>query len=404
MLNFSLKTETASNPHRQEAAGNPHSRVGESGHLLVDWSNMRPAWLEIDLDALAHNLALLRGRAGGVPAIGVVKANAYGHGALEIGRELVRLGVWGLGVATVDEARSLRHGGISAPILLLGSLHPSQAVEVVPLDLVVTLSTLEASRALDQAARAVGQTVEVHLKLDTGMHRVGFPWEEAKASLEALQQLPNLRVTGIYSHLASSDENPEQTEGQIQRMAWVREVLGGDYLYHLANSGGVLFHPKTALQAIRPGIALYGLVAGQGLKPVARLLAKPTLVKRVPAGERVGYGGTYTMEQEGWIATLPVGYADGMPRALSNRGTVRLDELECPIVGRVSMDQTTVLIPAPVGLDKVFEVIAADYSATSLAGWASLTDSVAYEPAVRLAQRMPRLYMRGGVQVAYSEA
>lgn len=395
MLNLSLKTA---------AANNPHSRLGESSHLLVDWSNMRPAWLEINLDALAHNLALLRKKAGGVPAIGVVKANAYGHGALEIGRELVRLGVWGLGVATVDEARALRQGGIGAPILLLGSLHPSQAAEVVPLDLVVTLSTLEAARALDQAAKGSGRTVEVHLKLDTGMHRVGFPWEEAKASLEAVHRLANLRVSGIYSHLASSDENAEQTGGQIQRMAWIREVLGDQYVYHLANSGGVLFHPQTALQAIRPGIALYGLVPGQGLKPVARMLAKPTLVKRVPAGERVGYGGTYTMEREGWIATLPVGYADGMPRALSNRGSVRLDGEDFPIVGRVSMDQVTVLIPTRVDLGKTFEVLAADYSSSSLVGWASLTDSVAYEPAVRLAQRLPRLYMRGGVQVAHSEA
>jgi alanine racemase len=236
------------------------------------------------------------------------------------------------------------------------------------------------------------------------MHRVGFPWEEAKGSLEAVQRLGSLKITGIYSHLASSDENAEQTQGQIQRMAWIQEVLGNSYLFHLANSGGVLFHPQTALQAIRPGIALYGLVPGQGLKPVARMLAKPTLVKRVPAGERVGYGGTYTMEHEGWIATLPVGYADGMPRALSNRGTVRLEGQEYPIVGRVSMDQTTVLVPAPVDLDKAFEVIADDYSAASLVGWANLTDSVAYEPAVRLAGRLPRIYVRGGVQVAYSEA
>jgi alanine racemase len=372
--------------------------------ILVDWCNMRPAWLEINLDALAHNLALLRQRAAGVPAIGVVKANAYGHGALEIGRELVRLGVWGLGVATVDEARALREGGIKAPILLLGSLHPSQAEEVLPLDLVVTLSTLEAAKALDAAAGAVGRRVEVHLKLDTGMNRVGFAWEEAKGSLEALQHLPNLRVSGIYSHLASSDEDVEQTRGQLQRMNWIREVLGGHYLYHLANSGGVLFHPETTLQAIRPGIALYGLVPDQGLKPVARLLAKPTLVKRVAAGERVGYGGTYTMAQEGWIATLPVGYADGIPRALSNRGQVRLEGTNCPIVGRVSMDQTTVLIPGPVELHQVFEVIAADYSPASLVGWATLTDSVPYEPAVRLAPRLPRVYVRGGIEVAQTEA
>jgi alanine racemase len=368
-------------------------------------AGMRPAWLEINLDALAHNVALLRERVGGVALIGVVKADAYGHGSVEIGLELVRLGVWGLAVATVGEGRRLRRAGITAPVLLLGGLHPSQAGEVLEAGLIPSLSGLEAARALDQGARALGLRAQVQLKWDTGMGRVGFPWEEAAQVRWALEGLEGLEVGGHYSHFADAEGNEAWTRSQIAHFEVVRRVWGPGYFYHLCNTAGILNYPEAAYDAVRPGISLYGLWPGVGLKPIARLLARPTLVKCLPPGRSIGYGGLYTTGGHEWIATLPVGYADGMPRSLYNRATVRLNGQNYPVVGRISMDQITVRIPERVSLDCIFEVVTPDFDpGSSLCGWAELTGTVSYEPAVRLAARLPRVYLRGGVEVARVEA
>lgn len=368
---------------------------------------MRPAWLEVNLDSLAHNLQRLRARAGQVPAIGVVKANAYGHGAVEIGRELVRLGVWGLAVATVEEGRALRQAGLTARVLLLGSLHPEQAEAALGWGLIPSLSTLEAAEAVEARARALGMRAEVHLEFDTGMGRTGFPVAEAPLLKERLGRWEGLELGGVYSHFADAEENPSWTAEQAMRFAEVQEVFGPGPLYHLCNTAGVLNVSPLGLGAIRPGIGLYGLWPDSGLKPIARLLAKPTLVKRLPPGQRIGYGGLYTTQGEEWIATLPIGYADGMPRLLYNRATVRQlgpAGAECPVVGRISMDQITVRLPGPTDLKALFEVASADFHPSgSLWGWAQLTGTVSYEPAVRLAARLPRVYLRDGVEVARME-
>ena len=368
---------------------------------------MRPAWLEVNLDALAHNLNLLRAKAGHVQVVGVVKANAYGHGAVEVGKELLRLGVWGLAVATTDEARELRKAGIAARILLMGSLHPQQASEVLELDLIPSISTLEAAEALN----ALGRPVAVHLEFDTGMSRVGFQTEEAPMVKAHFARYEHLLIQGIYSHFADAEEDAAWTKEQIAQFARVQQVFGPGYFYHLCNTAGTVNFSQYGLSAVRPGIGLYGLLPGLGLKPIARLLAKPTQVKQLPAGRRIGYSGLYTTQGPEWIATLPVGYADGIPRLVFNRATVRYYPLAgssapcvCPVVGRVSMDQITVRLPAPVGLDQVFEVATADFDPTSsLWGWAELTGTVSYESAVRLSARLPRVYLRGGTEVARVE-
>ncbi len=321
--------------------------------------------------------------------------------AVMVGRELLRLGAWGLAVATVDEGRALRAAGIEGAVLLMGSLHPQEARAVLEADLIASLSTFEGARSLDAAARSLGKIAEVHLKFDTGMSRVGFPWDQARQVKEGLEPLPNLRVSGLYSHFADAEENPEFTRMQIANFRHIQEVWGPGYLCHLSNSAGLFNHPEAAFDAVRPGIALYGLLPNLGLKPIARLLAKPTLVKPLPPGRKIGYGGLYTTQEEEWIATLPVGYADGMPRPLCNRATVRLGAHSCRVVGRISMDQITVRIPGPVDLESVFEVVTADFDpGSSLWGWAEMTGTVSYEPAVRLAARLPRVYLRGGVEVA----
>ncbi|MBO1437912.1 alanine racemase [Meiothermus sp. CFH 77666] len=366
---------------------------------------MRPAWLEVDLDALAHNFHLLRKSAGDVALIGVVKANAYGHGAVEVGKELLRLGAWGLAVATTHEARELRKAGIVARILLMGSLHPQQAREVVELDLIPSISTLESAEALN----ALGKAVAVHLEFDTGMGRVGFQPEDAPLIKEHFVRYENLLIQGIYSHFADAEEDEPWTREQMARFQEVQKVFGPGYFYHLCNTAGTVNYGEYGLSAVRPGIGLYGLLPNLGLRPIARLLAKPTQVKLLPPGRRIGYSGLYTTQGLEWIATLPVGYADGMPRLVYNRATVRFYPERgapciCPVVGRVSMDQITVKIPAPVGLDEVFEVVTPDFDPTSsLWGWAELTGTVSYEPAVRLSPRLPRVYLRDGVEVARVE-
>jgi len=367
---------------------------------------MRPAWLEVSFDALAHNFSLLRAKAGHVQVVGIVKANAYGHGAVEVGKELLRLGAWGLAVATTDEARELRKAGIVARILLMGSLHPQQAREIVELDLIPSISTLESAEALN----ALGKAVAVHLEFDTGMGRVGFQPEEAPMVKEHFVRYENLLIQGIYSHFADAEEDMAWTKEQIANFIQVQQVFGPGYFYHLCNTAGTVNYGEYGLSAVRPGIGLYGLLPNLGLKPIARLLAKPTQVKQLPAGRRIGYSGLYTTQNQEWIATLPVGYADGMPRLVFNRATVRYfpepgapspEPCVCPVVGRVSMDQITVRIPAEVSLEQVFEVATPDFDpSSSLWGWAKLTDTVSYEPAVRLSPRLPRVYWRDGVEVA----
>lgn len=359
---------------------------------------MRSAWLEIDLGNLAHNLKQLQQASGQLSFIGVVKANAYGHGAVAIGRELLRLGAWGLAVATVQEGLELRQAGLEGRILLLGSLHPAEAAEALQAGLIASLSTPEAAQALNQAAAKLGQAAPVHLEVDTGMHRTGFPWSQAAQWKERLAGWPNLALSGVYSHFASADEDPAFTQLQTERFLAVQQVFGPQVMYHLGNSPGALGFNQSTLQAIRPGIALYGLMEGYNLRPLARLLAKPTLVKPVEANEPIGYGGTYRTPQRQWVATLPIGYADGLPRALSNQGRVWLGHLPCPILGRVSMDQITVGLPHQVSLDTVFTVITPNFDPhSSLAAWARMSHTIPYEMAVRLSPRLPRLYLGGEV-------
>lgn len=368
---------------------------------------MRPAWLEVNFDTLTQNLHSLRERAGNVPAIGLLKANAYGHGAIEVGKELLRLGVWGLSVATTEEARALRQAGIVSRILLMGSLHPQQAADAVELDLIPSLSTLEAAQALN----ALGKPLSVHLEFDTGMGRTGFPSADAAAIRQQFEAFPNLLIQGIYSHFADAEEDTAWTLEQIAQFQSVQAVFGPGYFYHLCNTAGTVNVPRMTpaplhMSAIRPGIGLYGLIPGWGVRPIARLLAKPTLVKQLPAGHKIGYNGLYTTQDAEWIATLPIGYADGMPRTLFNRATVFLPsrQARCLVVGRISMDQITVRLPGPVGLDEVFEIATPDFDPTgSLWGWAEMVGTSSYEPAVRLAARLPRVYIREGKEVARTE-
>ena len=358
---------------------------------------MRPTWLEIDLAALGRNYAHLAGRAPGAEVIAVVKANAYGHGAARVARYLrEHRGARRFAVATTGEGAELRKAGIAEPVLLLGALHPDDAGDAARHDLTPTLVTLEAARAF-AAARPGGRA---QVKVDSGMGRVGVPPAELAGFVAAVEGL-GLEVEAIYTHFAVADEDEAETRRQLAVFLEAARALPRRYPLHAANSAAILAGLGTELDFVRPGVALYGLPPDMreapGLEPVLAWKARPTLVKRLPAGHGVGYGLTYRAGGEEWIATLPFGYADGFSRALSNLGWVRWRGGYAPVVGRVSMDQTTVRLPEPVGLDEVFEVATPDLDErTSLTGRARALGTIHYELAAALSPRLPRRYREEG--------
>ncbi len=354
---------------------------------------MRPTWLEINLSALAHNYELLSGRAPRARLIAVVKANAYGHGALPVARHLRDLGTSFFAVATSGEAAELRTGSIDEPILILGALHPMNAADVANARAIPSITHLEAARAF--AAAAPG--APVHIKVDTGMGRVGVPPAELAALAADVEEL-GLRIEGIYTHFPVADEDPEETKRQLETFLTAVNALPRRYPLHVANSAALLSGIGTDLSFVRPGLALYGLSPDMksdfSLRPVLSWKARPTQVKRPPAGHGVGYGLTYRTSGNEWIATLPLGYADGFFRALSNQGWVKYSGGYARVVGRVSMDQTTVSLSEPVGLDEVFEVVTPDLDPrTSLTGRARQLGTINYELATALSARLPRIYL-----------
>jgi len=354
---------------------------------------MRPAWLEISLSALAHNYELLASRAPRSRLIAVVKANAYGHGAVPVGRHLRKLGAGFFAVATSGEAAELRQAGLDEPILLLGALHPGNAADVARAGAIPSITQLEAARAF--AAAAPG--AEVHLKVDSGMGRVGVPPASLAGLVAGVEEL-GLKIGGIYTHFAVADEDPRETKRQLDAFTAAVNALPRRYPLHVANSAALLNNTGVDFDFVRPGLALYGLSPDMkssfGLCPILSWKAQPTQVKRPPAGHGVGYGLTYHTDGDEWIATLPFGYADGFFRALSNLGWVKYSGGYARVVGRVSMDQTTVSLPAAVGLDEVFEVVTPDLDPrTSLTGRARQLGTINYELATALDLRLPRVYL-----------
>jgi len=359
--------------------------------------NMRPTWLEISFAALTHNYRLLSAQAPRAELIAVVKANAYGHGALPVVNHLRTLGASYFAVATSDEAARLREGGIEEPILLLGALHPENAADVARVRATPSITHLEAARAF--AAAAPGAAV--HIKVDSGMGRVGVAPAEL-AGLVAEVEEAGLRIEGIYTHFAVADENLRETKRQLDTFLAATASLPRRYPLHAANSAALLAGVGVGLDFVRPGLALYGLPPdmknGFGLRPALAWKAKPTQVKRPPAGWGIGYGLTYKTSGKEWIATLPFGYADGFFRALSNQGWVRYSGGYAPVVGRVSMDQTTVSLPHEIDLEETFDVVTPDLDErTSLTGRALQLGTINYELATALSGRLPRVY-KGGLQ------
>ena len=372
-------------------------------------------WAEIDLDALEHNYRALRAMAPrDCKFLGLVKANAYGHGAPRIARKLQELGADMLAVACLTEAMELRQAGITLPILCLGRIPAELAPLLLEYNVTQTVENLETGKALSDAAVAAGKTLKIHVKLDTGMSRLGFLWRKGEDNgqlledIAALCALPGLEAEGMFTHFADADGSEEYTMDQLTRYLDAKAALearGVTFgIYHCGASAAVLNYPCTHMNMIRPGIALYGYypdpamegLDGPGLEPVMTVKSRICAVRAVPAGTSVSYGRTAVLERDSRLAVVPIGYGDGYPRALSNRMVMGIRGKDCPIVGRVCMDMCMVdvtdLPEAAVGDTAVV------YGPELTERAAALTGTIVYELLCDVAPRVPRIYLESGAE------
>ena len=375
---------------------------------MSDPVTQRPSRIVVDLSAVGDNLRAIRAHVG-VPVMGIVKANAYGHGLVPVARHLEACGVDRLGVAFVEEGVALRCAGIRLPILVLGGIFGPQVADYLRHDLEITVSSLDKLRQVEAVAEALGQRASVHLKIDTGMERIGVHSYSCAGFIEAAAASRWCDIVGVYSHLACADDpGSPMTDRQVERFAEAcahfTRIGAPMPLRHLANSGGVLHAPGTWLDLVRPGIILYGVLpdpasqATLALRPALSLVSRVVYFKVVRAGGTVSYGATWTAATDTRIATIPVGYGDGYPRALSSRGEVLLREHRRPIAGRVCMDQFMVDL-GPDGTayneDEVVLVGRQDGQAIRVEDIARQAGTIPYEILTGLNERIPRAYVGG---------
>jgi len=378
---------------------------------MGQWFGGRPAWAEIDLEAIAANVAALqRHLSGPTQLMAVVKANAYGHGAEMVARTALESGATWLGVNTVDEGVQLRRAGLTAPILVLGHCPPQEAAKVVANHLTPTVTTLETALALASDSAERGLATPVHLKVDTGMGRYGLLPEEVVAFARRVAALPSLRLEGLWTHFATADEADKSFTWQQFRVyqAVVRRLEEDGLVFplrHVANSAATIDLPETHLDLVRCGLSIYGLYPSPQtsrtvpLRPALALKAHLARVCRLPAGASVGYGRTWVAPRPSVIALVPLGYADGYRRALSNRGVALVRGQRVPVIGRVSMDQLTVDVSSVPDVRSDDEVVLigrqgeAEIAADEVA---DMLGTINYEVTTAIAARLPRVYWRGG--------
>ena len=367
----------------------------------------RPAWAEIDLDAVRHNARVLAQAAAPAALCAVVKADGYGHGAVPVARAALEGGATWLAVAVVEEGAALRSAGLGGPVLLLSEPPPEAMADAVAHRLTPTLYTL---RGVGAAAAAAGRApLAVHVKVDTGMHRVGATHEEAVAVAAAVDRAPRLRLEGLWTHLAVADEpgRADETTRQLERFEEVRDRLAAagfrPPLLHAANSAGAIAHPASRYDMVRCGIAVYGhspapALAGMAdLRPALSLKARVSLVKEVAAGERLSYGLRYELSCPSVVATVPLGYADGVPRRLSSTGgQVLLGGRRCPMAGTVTMDQLLVDCGPGAAVavgDEVVLLGRQGREEVAAEEWAERLGTISYEILCGVGPRVPRSYL-----------
>ena len=371
-------------------------------------------WAEINLDELAHNIYTLRKiLTPSAKFLGVVKANAYGHGMTQCAHTLQKNGADFLAVATIPEGVTLRQSGITLPILCLGQTRPELAPLMAEHSITQAVGSLDNAKALSSQAQSLHATIRIHIKIDTGMSRTGFFWPDdsnaksrtAREILEACN-LPGLDAEGIFTHFAAADDDPDYTRLQLSRFNDARETLsrlGRTFtLSHAAASVGTMIYPEAHLDMGRFGLVLYGYEstdngndnAALDLHPVMTLKSRITAVRRLPAGTTISYGRTYTLKRDSVIAVLPIGYADGLPRPLSNNFNVKIHDALCPNVGRVCMDMCM------IDVTDIPDVKAGDVATV----WdgelipiaAKNAGTIIHEIVCMPSQRVPRVFIENG--------
>jgi alanine racemase len=360
----------------------------------------------ISLDALDHNYQEVVRRAEGRRILAVVKAQAYGHGAVEVSRRLLSLGADMLGVALVEEGRELRDAGIDAPVLVMGATFPEQAEAIVSLKLTPAIYNLANAEALSRAARRQGTVISVHVKIDTGMGRIGIVPEDAPGFIEALGKLGNISVHGLMTHFADADLRDKRFAAtQIERFETLIRTLGAMGIdipeRHAANSAAVLDYSRAYFTMVRPGLMLYGCspleegAAASDLMPALSLVTRIAFIKKVRAGTPISYGRTFTTKRESIIATLPIGYADGYNRGLSNKAEVLVRGVRAPLAGRVCMDMCMIDVTDVPGVnegDVVVLIGSQGNDRITAEEIAVKTGTIAYEVLCGISSRVPRIY------------
>ena len=379
--------------------------------VALDPRLSRPTYAEIDLDRLAANYRSVERAVGGAGMLPVLKANAYGHGLLPVARLLESLGAAGLAVAFLEEGALLREAGIRCPILVMGGIDVSQIPHFLRYDLTITASSVEKLREVDRTASAMGTTARVHLKVDTGMGRIGMRPDTAPAMFRAGLEAANVEVEAVYSHFATADRaDPTQTGEQLERfrraVSFYPDLGLALPKLHIANSGAILQHPDSHLDLVRPGILLFGIYPSDeaprtiDVRPVLAWKSRVVFFKVQRSGQPVGYGAAWRPAGDTRVVTVPAGYGDGYFRALSGRGRVLIRGRQRPIVGGICMDQFMVDIgpggEAYNGDEVVLIGRQGDRSitATDLARWA---DTIPYEVLTNINTRVDRRYLGAGV-------
>jgi len=376
--------------------------------MVQNKSTYAPTRIEIDLKAIRYNLSQIKKLINSDTAIlAPVKANGYGHGILQVSEVLVGSGIDYLGVSTVDEAVLLRENGFKkTPILMLGSILAQAACHIVEYNITQAVGDAQLALAINKCARKQGKRAKVHIKIDTGMGRIGVWHEDAMRLVLAVCNMKNLKIEGIFSHFSSSDENSVLTHTQIQVFLSLIEAIEKSGIHirykHMANSMAVIDYNNSHMNLIRPGLILYGLWPKPSqskvkinLRPALSLKSRIVFLKDVPPGRAISYGGTHTTKKHTTIATIPIGYGDGLSRRLSSKGHVVIRGQRAPMIGRVCMDQIMVDAGNVKGVkkgDTVTLIGRQGNESISVEEIAGLCDTIPYEVVCWLDKRVPRFY------------
>ncbi len=379
---------------------------------------IRPTYAVIDLERLRENLRLIKNRLKNDTGLAaVVKANAYGHGSVEISRELDRRGVEMLCVATVEEGFELRDEGVECPVLVMGTVGEDQFELALEKDIQVNVYQPDKLKKLNRTAKRKNKKAEVHLKVDSGMGRIGFRHTEVGNMIDTLSDLKHLKVKGVFTNFARSDEpesgyTEKQTEQFNQTLSKLKESGIEPEIKHCANSAGFIHFPESHFDMVRAGITLYGLYPSEnvkkiGVEPVMSVISHIQHIKEVPEGTPIGYGGNYVTPSKRKIATIPIGYDDGIHWCLSDQLEVLIDGKRVPAAGRVSMDMTTIDVSDvknPSVGDRVIILGESDNKSISGMEHARKAGTIPYEIICHIGKRIPRFYVDDGEVIGAASA